>query len=113
VAFAARAGMGVCLDIFHVWTEGDLRKDIENHAGLISHVQLSDQQRGARQLPCRALPGDGDVPIAAIVGWLLEAGYEGAFDLELSGPAIDATGHRQAAERSAAWLDALLTQLGA
>jgi sugar phosphate isomerase/epimerase len=113
VAFAARAGLSVCLDIFHVWTEGDLRRDIENHVGLISHVQLSDQQRGARQLPCRAVPGDGDVPIAAIVGWLLEAGYAGAFDFELSGPAIEEIGHRQAAERSAAWLDALLVELGA
>lgn len=113
VAFAERAGLGVCLDIFHVWTEGDLRRDIEKHVGLISHVQLSDMQRGARSMPCRAVPGEGDVPIAAIVGWLLAAGYAGVFDFELSGPAIDEIGHRQAAEQSANWLDALLTELGA
>jgi len=113
VAFAARTGLQVCLDLFHVWTEGDLREDIKDHIDLISHVQLSDLQRGGRSLPCRAVPGDGDVPIRSIAACLLEAGYQGAFDLELSGPSIDQLGHHEAARRSARWLDALLTELGA
>jgi sugar phosphate isomerase/epimerase len=113
VAFATRAGMQVCLDIFHVWTEGELRQDIKNHIGLVRHVQISDMQRGARSLPCRAVPGDGDVPIRAIVRWLLDAGYAGVFDLELSGPSIDELGHHEAARRSVVWLDALLGELGA
>jgi len=113
VAFASRTGLRVCLDVFHVWTESELRQDIKNHVDLICHVQLSDMERGARSLPCRAIPGDGDVPIRAIVRWLLDAGYEGVFDLELSGPSIDKLGHREAAGRSARWLDALLAELGA
>lgn len=113
IALASRAGMRVCLDLFHVWTEGELREDIKNHLDLIVHVQLSDMQRGARSLPCRAIPGDGDVPIRAMVQWLLEAGYEGAFDLELNGPGIAELGDREAAARSAFWLDALLVELGA
>jgi sugar phosphate isomerase/epimerase len=113
VAFASRTGMRVCLDIFHVWTESELRQDIKNHIDLICHVQLSDMERGARSLPCRTIPGDGDVPIRAIVRWLLDAGYEGVFDLELSGPSIDKLGHREAARHSATWLDALLAELGA
>ncbi len=113
VAFASRAGMHVCLDIFHVWTESELRQDIKNHIDVVCHVQLSDMQRGARSLPCRAIPGDGDVPIRAIVQWLLDAGYEGVFDLELSGPSIDMLGHHEAARRSAVWLDALLVELDA
>ena len=113
IAFAAGTGLQVCLDLFHVWTESELRQDIKNHIDLIRHVQLSDMQRGARSLPCRAVPGDGDVPIRAIVSWLLEAGYQGVFDLELSGPAIDRLGHHEAAGRSARWLDELLTELGA
>jgi sugar phosphate isomerase/epimerase len=113
IAFAARTGLQVCLDLFHVWTEADLRQDIERHVGLVSHVQLSDMQRGSRSLPCRAVPGDGDIPIRAIVQWLLDAGYQGAFDVELSGPSIDQRGHYEAARRSAHWLDALLAELGA
>jgi sugar phosphate isomerase/epimerase len=109
---APRAGMGICLDAFHVWTEAGLRADIGAHAGLIAHVQLSDMTRGARALPCRAVPGNGDVPLTAVVGWLLDAGYPGVFDVELNGPAIDAIGHHAAAAQAATWLDKLLTDLG-
>ena len=110
---APRAGMGVCLDAFHVWTEAGLREDIGQYAGLIAHVQLSDMTPGSRALPCRALPGDGDVPLAAVVQWLLDAGYPGVFDIELNGPAIDAIGHHAAAAQAASWLDKLLAELGA
>lgn len=108
---APRAGMGICLDAFHVWTEAGLREEIGEHAGLIAHVQLSDMTRGSRALPCRALPGDGDVPLAAVVRWLFDAGYPGVFDIELNGPAIDAIGHHAAAAQAASWLDKLLTEL--
>ena len=110
---APRAGMGICLDAFHVWTEAGLREEIGEHASLIAHVQLSDMTRGSRSLPCRAVPGDGDVPLAAVVQWLLDAGYPGVFDCELNGPAIDAIGHHAAAAQAASWLDKLLTELGA
>lgn len=110
---APRAGMGICLDAFHVWTEAGLREEIGQHAGLIAHVQLSDMTPGSRALPCRAVPGDGNVPLAAVVRWLLDAGYQGVFDCELNGPAIDGQGHRAAAARAARWLDKLLAELGA
>jgi sugar phosphate isomerase/epimerase len=113
LAVAPRAGMGICLDAFHVWTESGLREEIGQHADLIGHVQLSDMVPGSRALPCRAVPGDGNVPLAAIVGWLLDAGYAGVFDCELGGPAIDAVGHQTAAARTARWLDALLRELNA
>ena len=113
LAVAPRAGMGICLDAFHVWTESGLREEIAQHADLIGHVQLSDMVPGSRALPCRAVPGDGNVPLAAIVGWLLDAGYAGVFDCELNGPAIDAIGHHAAAARTASWLDALLKELNA
>jgi len=110
---APRAGMGICLDAFHVWTEAGLREEIAEHASLIAHVQLSDMTRGSRSLPCRAVPGDGDVPLAAVVRWLLDAGYPGVFDCELNGPAIDAIGHHAAAAQAAAWLGRLLAELRA
>jgi len=110
---APPAGMGICLDAFHVWTEAGLREEIAEHAGLIAHVQLSDMTPGSRSLPCRAVPGDGDVPLAAVVRWLLDSGYPGVFDCELNGPAIDAIGHHAAAARAARWLDKLLEELGA
>jgi sugar phosphate isomerase/epimerase len=105
--------MGICLDVFHVWTEAGLREEIGAHVTLVAHVQLSDMTRGSRSLPCRAVPGEGDVPLAAVVGWLLDAGYQGVFDCELNGPAIDALGHHAASAQAAAWLDKLLEELAA
>ena len=110
---APRAGMGICLVAFHVWTEAGLREEIRAHAGLIAHVQLSDMTPGSRALPCRAVPGDGNIPLAAVVQWLLDAGYPGVFDCELNGPAIDAIGHPAAAAQAANWLDKLLADLRA
>jgi len=113
VEVAPRAGMQVCLDLFHVWTERELREDLTKNIDRVAHVQLGDFALGDRSLPSRAVPGDGGAPLATLVRWLLEAGYEGPFDLELNGPRIDAIGHREAAARAATWLDALLVELGA
>src|SRR5204863_6698273 len=92
-------GLRVCLDIFHTWTEFDLRQNIMAGPSLISLVQVSDYVLGDRSLPARAVPGDGGVPIARIVAWLGEAGYRGIIDLELNGPRIDVEGHLLAAAR--------------
>jgi sugar phosphate isomerase/epimerase len=113
VVLASRANLQVCLDLFHVWMERELREDIAQYGDLIAHVQVGDYAFGDRALPSRAVPGDGGVPIAQIVRWLLEAGYEGPFDCEVNGPRIDAIGHREAASRAATWLDALLSELAA
>jgi hypothetical protein len=53
------------------------------------------------------------VPLEAVVQWLLAAGYQGVFDLELNGPAIDALGTEAAVTQAVTWLDALLKELGA
>lgn len=103
-------GMKVCLDLFHTWTEPDLRESIMASATLIGLVQVSDYVPGDRSLPARAVPGDGGIPIDDAVGWLWEAGYRGIVDLELNGPRIDSEGHGQAARRAAEALNQILLQ---
>ncbi|AZG45918.1 sugar phosphate isomerase/epimerase family protein [Gordonia insulae] len=109
----ARTGIGVCLDLFHVWTEAELLEDIRKNIEHISHVQISDMTPGIRALPCRDVPGGGDIPLRHIVAEILDAGYEGVFDLELSGPNIDVAGHTEAATTAVAWLSEVLSELGA
>ena len=48
-----------------------------------------------------------------LLQWLLDAGYEGAFDLELLGPRIEQEGNLQAAQRAVANLSGMLNALGA
>jgi sugar phosphate isomerase/epimerase len=101
-------GLRVCLDLFHTWTEFDLKQNIMAEAARISLVQVSDYALGDRSLPARAVPGDGGVPIEGFVAWLGQAGYHGIIDLELNGPRIDAEGHLAAARRGAEALSRIL-----
>jgi len=101
-------GLKVDLDLFHVWTERDLRDGIASHVHEIGLVQVGDFASGDRSLPARAVPGDGLIPVGEILGWLSDAGYLGIVDLELNGPRIDEEGHLSAARRGASALDSIL-----
>ena len=60
-----------------------------------------------------AVIGDGAIPIKRICEWILKAGYQGPFDLELLGPRIDKEGRIAAVARSARNLGDILDSLGA
>ena len=64
-------------------------------------------------MPSRAVPGDGAIPLERILGWALDAGYAGAFDLELLGHRIDKEGRAAACRRTADWIDKFLGARGA
>jgi sugar phosphate isomerase/epimerase len=59
------------------------------------------------------VPGDGVIPLDRILGDVLEAGYQGVFDIELVGPRIAAEGPRAATQRAAQAISEILTRLGA
>lgn len=113
VSLAEQAGIGVVIDVFSCWTEARLRESIGRAMQRCHLVQVGDYVLGDRAFPCRAVPGDGTIPLARLIGWILEAGYGGVFDLELIGPRIDEEGHHEAVRRAADRLGALLTGLGA
>jgi sugar phosphate isomerase/epimerase len=113
IDLAGRLDIGVCLEINACWGERALGRTIATGIDRIRIVQLSDYVIGSLSTPDRAVPGDGDIPFDRIVGQLLEAGYSGAFDLELIGPRIEAEGYEQALPRAVEAVDALLARLGA
>ena len=113
VNLAELAGIGVCLDYFGCWTEAGLRDAIARAVACGAIVQVSDYVLGDTALPCRAVPGDGAIPLRQLIDWTLEAGYTGAFDLELLGPRIEAEGRRDAVRRAADHLGELLVRAGA
>lgn len=76
-------------------------------------VQVSDYVLGDRTTPCRAVPGDGVIPLEAILRDVLDLGYAGLFDLELVGPRIEAEGAAVACQRAATYLSDMLYRLGA
>jgi sugar phosphate isomerase/epimerase len=107
---AQRTDLGVCVDVQHCWAERHLRESIRSAGGLISLVQLSDWLPGRRD-HFRAVPGDGAIPLERIIGWVLEAGYSGFFDLEVyPEPGVDEVG---TAARAIEAASALLERAGA
>ena len=108
LAVAETADLALCIDVFVCWTDRGLRQAIERAAPRCPLVQVSDYVLGGRSMPTRAVPGDGDIPLAEILGWVLDAGFAGVFDLELMGPRIDAEGALGALARTAEWMAALL-----
>jgi sugar phosphate isomerase/epimerase len=113
LTLAEMADLGVCIDLFHCWTEAGLQESIARAMPRCGLIQVSDYVYGDRALPSRAVPGDGALPLARLLKWALDAGYDGAFELELLGPRIDGEGRAEAVARAAAALGTMLRSLGA
>ncbi len=91
------------------WAERGLAETIRAGVDRIRLVQVSDFKVGTIASSQRLVPGDGDVPIARILGHVIDAGYAGVFDLELIGAAITAEGYDVAVPRAVEALGAMLT----
>jgi len=113
VTLAEIADVGVCLEFFGCWCEAGLRDSIQRAMPRCHVVQVCDYVYGDRSLPARAVPGDGIIPVRRMIDWILQAGYRGAFDLELIGPRIDREGHLNAVRRAAHNVGEMLRSLGA
>ena len=113
IEFAAESGIGLDVELNNCWVERHLDTLFRRGLFHIRLVQVSDFVVGTFDTPNRAVPGDGDIPLASIIGQILEAGYTGPFDLELIGPRIEAEGYASAIARGSRWLSNLLVRLGA
>jgi len=113
VDLARRLGTGVCMEVNACWAERSLAETVAAGVDAIRLVQVSDFAVGTLSTPNRLVPGDGDIPLARVLGHVLSAGYDGCFDLELIGPRITEEGYAGAARRSIERLTAMLTDLGA
>ena len=109
---ATALDVGVCMETNACWGERALGDTIEAGIDRIRLVQVSDFVVGTLSTPDRAVPGDGDIPFRRILRQVLDAGYEGTFDLELIGPRIEEEGYTSAIPRAVDALDALLEELG-
>jgi sugar phosphate isomerase/epimerase len=70
-------------------------------------VQVSDFKVGTRCASERVVIGDGDIPLGSICRTLAAAGYDGWYDIELLGPAIEAEGYASVVPRAVARFRAL------
>jgi sugar phosphate isomerase/epimerase len=111
VELADRLGVGVCIEVNSCFAERGLLDTVRGAVDLVEHVQVSDFVIGSLCTPDRAVPGDGDIPLARIVSGIVDAGYRGAFELELVGPRIEEEGYASAITRGVAALDRILDEV--
>ena len=112
VILAEIANIGVCADLFACWTEAELDKTLARAAPRLHLIQIGDYVLRDMGYPCRAVPGDGAIPIKRFCESALRLGYKGAFDLELLGPRLDREGRVPAVARAAAYMGSMLQSLG-
>jgi sugar phosphate isomerase/epimerase len=113
VDLARASGVDIVLDLYSCWYERGLADLVRKNLERVALVQISDYVLGTLDTPNRAVIGDGDVPLERLLGELLDAGYEGAFDLEILGPRIEKEGYRSAVGRSVERASEILERLGA
>ena len=107
------AGLGVVVDFYSCWYERNLEELVRQNIDLVALVQIGDYRLGTFDIPNRCALGDGDIPVERLFGLLLDAGYEGPFDLEILGPEIEEEGYRAPIVRSVERASEILDRLGA
>jgi sugar phosphate isomerase/epimerase len=113
VELAETLDVGVCLELQNCWTERRLPEIFRAHANRFVVAQVSDYLIGETTRLNRRVPGDGSIPLEWLLGQLLDAGYQGCFEVEILGPAIESEGYESAILRSVDWLNERLQKWGA
>ena len=77
-------GVGVAVDIYHVWWDPALEAEIARAGKRILAFHVNDWLRNTRDLVFdRGMMGDGVVDIPKIRGWVEKAGFDGLNEAEI------------------------------
>ena len=77
------ANVGITFDTWHLWDTPGLLGEIERYADRIVAVHVNDWRGETRGWCDRVLPGDGVADLPAILRALRDAGWRGAYELEV------------------------------
>jgi sugar phosphate isomerase/epimerase len=111
-ALARLADISVVIDLFACWTDADIDAALSAAGPHIALVQVSDYVYGDRALPCRAVPGDGAIPLDRLIPAIVLAGFTGTFDLEIIGPRLQTEGVETGLKRAAETIGGILEKVG-
>jgi sugar phosphate isomerase/epimerase len=92
--------LGVVLELNNAWIERGLYDNLRHRRDRIAIVQVSDFKIGTLAASERVVMGDGDIPLRRICRALADAGYDGWWDIELLGSAIEAEGYESVVPRA-------------
>ena len=75
--------VGLMVDLWHLWDTPDVDRHLRENIDRITGVHVADWYADGR--PERALPGDGVARVGELLGVLRDAGWDGAWDVEIFG----------------------------
>lgn len=78
----------MAFDLFALWQEPLLFNRIDEIAGQVGVVKLSDWREPLRSEYDRCLPGEGMIPLNDVTRAFLNAGYRGMFEIEVWSDAV-------------------------
>jgi sugar phosphate isomerase/epimerase len=110
ITLAQRAGIDVMIDLFACWTDADIDQATVTAAPASPLVQVSDYVYGDRGLPCRAVPGDGALPLQRLTSTLIKAGFAGWFDLEIIGPRLQSECQEAGLRRAVSFMEQMIRE---
>jgi sugar phosphate isomerase/epimerase len=113
VDLAREAGTKVMLDFQSCWYERGLEQVVRKNIDLVGLTQISDYVIGTTETGNRVVPGDGDIPLERLLAMVLDAGFEGSFDLEVMGPRVEEEGYHSSVRRAVERASVLLERVGA
>lgn len=73
---------GLFLDVWHIWEDTGAPALIAKYGGKIFGVHVNDW-RDPRAFGDRVLPGEGVIPLVALLQAIRQTGYDGAYTLEI------------------------------
>jgi sugar phosphate isomerase/epimerase len=77
-------GVGVVVDVYHVWWDPDLTRQMARAQGRIAVFQASDWMVPTTDLaPDRGMPGEGVIAIPRLRAMAEAAGYKGSIEVEI------------------------------
>jgi sugar phosphate isomerase/epimerase len=83
LAEAGLPDVGIMVDLWHLWDTPEIERHLAEQVGRITGVHVSDWFGDGRG--DRALPGEGSSRTAELVAVLRDAGWRGAWDVEIFG----------------------------
>lgn len=77
-------GVGVAIDVYHVWWDTNLKAEIERSADRILGFHVCDWMVPTKDMLLdRGMMGDGVIDIKQIHQWVSDAGYDGLIEVEI------------------------------
>lgn len=84
-----RANFGICLDLWNVWQNAGIVEQIKACGDRVFVVQVSDW-RTPRSYQDRLIPGQGEIPMGALLHAVHQSGFRGSYAVEIfSGDVAD------------------------